>query len=171
MRPDVAADYQFGRRFIDHAKTILAHHLISEASAEEDMRHNTDLIVLRLDPLRVAFRARKDRYRSSYGGEFTIRSSRPSGSETELAKVIAGWGDYILYGFGRDDAAYMSAWMLGDLRVFRLWSSRETVRLSGKPPGSEQHNPDGTRFRAFKTADLPTEFVCASHPDALRRAA
>jgi len=164
MQPDVATDFQWGRRFLPHMKQIIGHHLIAEASPDEDAHHNTDLIVLRLDAVRIACRARRDGYRRRYGHQFTIRTDRPSGVKTELAKVIEGWGDYILYGFGDDRSDNLTAWALGDLRVFRLWFMRQTTLLRPREmPGEKCPNRDGTWFRAFAYADLPDEFLVASH--------
>jgi hypothetical protein len=168
MRPDIANDFAFGRRYLDHMRIIVGRHLIAEAPAEEDMQRNTDLIVLRLDAVRIACRVRRDTYRGRYGEQFTIRAGRPNGTKTELAKVIEGYGDYILYGFGAPNADYLTAWALGDLRVFRLWLAQSTVR-AGHLPGVERPNTDGSStFRAFRYADMPPEFVKASHGLPLR---
>ena len=93
------ADKRWSDRFLPQIKQILGLHLIDEPPVEEDMRHNTDLIVLRLDAVRVACRVRKYQYYLEYTDEFTVRERRPSGERTELAKIIQGWGDYMLYGF------------------------------------------------------------------------
>ena len=60
---------------------------------KEDAERNTDLIVLKLDAVRIACRVRNHEYITRYGDEFTIRAERPSGVKTELAKIIDGWGD------------------------------------------------------------------------------
>jgi hypothetical protein len=163
MKADVAKDFEYGRQYLDHLKAIVGRHLVAEAPANEDMTHNTDLIVLRLDAVRIACRVRRESYLSRYGDQFTIRSTRPNGT-TELAKIIEGWGDYVLYGFGAENGPRLVRWTLGDLKVFRLWFARETAR-TGKPPGIAKPNPDGSsHFRAFRYADLPAEFIIASHP-------
>jgi hypothetical protein len=69
MRDDVQLDYDWQRRYIPARKRILADVLgaemglsgvvITEASFEEDTRHNTDLIVLNLHDLRIAVRTRR----------------------------------------------------------------------------------------------------------------
>jgi hypothetical protein len=172
MRPDVAQDFNYGRRYLGHMKQIVGMHLIREAPAEEDMQHNTDLIVLRLDAIRIACRVRRPKNLSKYGHQFTIRTKRPNGTKTELAKVLEGWGDYNLYGFGAESGDYLTTWVLGDLDIFRLWFQRETVKLpAGRQPGVEQTNPDGTKFRAFNVAAMPPGFVVASHPAIQTRAA
>lgn len=170
MRPDVAHDFEFGRRYLGHMKQIIGLHLIGEAPPDEDMGHNTDLIVLRLDAVRIACRVRREAYQDRYADEFTIRSGRPNGTHTELAKVIEGWGDYILYGFGSASENRLTGWTLGDLRVFRLWFGRHLMEHRGAAPGIGKTNPDGTTFRAFRYADLPREFVCATHNPTARAA-
>jgi hypothetical protein len=158
MRREVATDYAWGLRFIDHAKSILGRFLFQEAPRLEDQKRNTDLIVLTgPGDVRVAFRARREgRYLADYGHQFTIRSSRPSGVATELDKLREGWGHYMLYGFGADrssPADYLKAWALIDLAVFRAYPN---VR------GRELPNPDGTKFRAYDYGSFPPELLLGS---------
>jgi hypothetical protein len=160
MRPDVEHDFEWGRQFIPELKQIIGVHLIGEAPFEDDAKRATDLIVLRLEAIRIACRIRRHQYLEPYGDEFTIRTDRPSGAETELGKLISGWGDYIIYGFASDDdSPPLVAWVLADLSVFRLWYMRELVRLKGVTPGAHKANFDGTRFAAFPINSLPAEFV------------
>lgn len=166
MRPSVEADYDWGRQFLPHVKMILANYLIDEAPAEEDQRHNTDLIVLRLEAKRVAVRIRREvgkngiNYLERYGHQFTIRSDRPrTGAKTELAKVIEGFGDYLVYGFGSTPPR-LTAWLIGDLNVFRGWHSGRLAR--GERPWATQSNGDGSSdFCAYGIENLPPEFVIA----------
>jgi hypothetical protein len=157
------SDFIWQRRFIPHMKQIVGEHLITEASAEEDMHHNTDLVVLRLEAIRVACRVRRPDYLAKFAGEFTIRASRPHG-QTELAKVLSGWGDYILYGFADSWDDILCRWTLGDLNVFRLWHARRLRSLDRNlEPGTLHSNGDqSSTFRAFTIADLPLEFIVAS---------
>lgn len=148
--------------YIDQMKGICAQYLIGEAPVEDDQTRNTDMIVLKLDPVRVACRVRKWNYFERFGDQFTIRSERPqSGVKTELSKVIEGWGDYILYAFASEDESELAAWVLGDLKVFRLWYMRTLVTMgAGKTPGFCKKNLDGSsNFCAFKIDELPPEFV------------
>jgi hypothetical protein len=164
MRLDMRGDFEFGRQFIPHMKEIVAGNLVQEAPEEEDMRHNTDLIVLKLEAVRVACRVRRNQYLNAYGDEFTVRARRPSG-DSEMAKVLAGWGDYMIYGFAPPDdcGPRMAQWFLGDLSVFRLWFHRETVTSDANQlPGFGKDNTDGSSsFRAFRLDELPAEFVIA----------
>lgn len=159
MRTEVARDFDWQRSLIPRVKQVLASYLITEAPFEEDAHHNTDLMVLTARALRVACRLRRqDDLR--YEGQFTIRSSRPSGVRTELHKVIAGWGDYIFYGFEHPDNPFdLAAWVLGDLSVYRLWLSEQA--LTGTKRWRVKTNADGTKFHVYNISDLPPEFVIA----------
>lgn len=169
MRPSVERDFDWQRHLIPEIKRVLANYLIVEADAKEDMEHNTDLIVLRLDTIRVACRLRRSEYLAKYGDEFTIRTSRPSGADTELTKMLGGWGDYIFYGFASPTGDTIAAWMLGDLKVFRLWHHREL--WAGRRPGIEKPNRDGSsEFRAYNINQLPADFVVSRKRDLPRAA-
>jgi hypothetical protein len=163
MHADVQRDFDGQRRYIPAMKRIVGEYLVGEAPPEEDMQHNTDLIVLRLEAVRIACRVRDFEYlsRRNYANEFTLRSGRPSGIQTELQKVLAGWGDFILYGFKReDDSPELAAWVLGDLKVFRLWCFQWLVEHRGVVPGNEVPNTDhSSKFRAFTIEELPPSFV------------
>src|SRR4030042_5530071 len=102
-------DKQWSDRFIPEIKGILGQYLIGEAK-EEDQERNTDLIVLKMEVVRVACRIRKYEYIIKYGDEFTIRSSRPSGAKTELTKILEGWGNYLFYGFSNEHENQLYKW-------------------------------------------------------------
>ncbi|MGB6771167.1 MAG: hypothetical protein WBF51_04100 [Candidatus Dormiibacterota bacterium] len=158
MRAEVQMDFDWQRALLPMVKRIVGNYLIVEAPWDEDAHHNTDLIVLTALAKRVAVRLRRQRYEASFSNEFTLRSRRPSGTETELSKVLSGWGDYIFYGFESNDPFELGAWTLGDLNAFRLWPSREL--WFGRHPGELRSNADGSsEFRAYKISDLPDEFV------------
>ncbi|MDO8588387.1 MAG: hypothetical protein Q7T82_15270 [Armatimonadota bacterium] len=149
-------------RLIPELKRICGEYLIGEAPEEDDAERNTDLIVLKLAAVRIACRIRTHEYMEAYGGEFTIRSSRPTGTKTELAKIIEGWGDYFLYGFSDAAGRILAAWMLGDLKVFRHWFASQLVKNKGNIPGTECANKDGSSlFRAFRIDALPSNFIKA----------
>lgn len=154
-------DFDWQRALLPQIKRILAEHLVDEAPAEEDAFHNTDLIVLRMKAIRIACRLRRYDYLHRYPDEFTIRSSRPrTGNETELPKVLRGWGDYIFYGFATPACDDLAAWLLGDLGEFRLWHHRYLSTNGGRQPGTEQRNGDASStFRAYRIGDLPPAFV------------
>lgn len=159
------SDKRWSDQYLTGIKRILGEHLIGEPPEVEDQQRNTDLIALRMDAVRIGCRVRRAYQldeRPEYAQEFTIRTSRPSGENTELGKIIEGWGDYFFYGFGTDSGT-LTAWALCDLRVFRRWHSRELVRGGGRPPGREMSNRDGSsKFHVFTYENLPADFVVAS---------
>jgi len=147
-------------KFLIEIKRIIGEYFISEPLVEEDMNHNTDLTILRLDPIRIACRVRALDYYNRYPNDFTIRSGLPSGVKTELAKIIEGWGDYLFYGFSNQAEDHLLAWRIISLNNFRLWHSRELVRLKGIPPGKEIQNYDGSsRFTVFNIKEMPSNIV------------
>ena len=98
------SDWELDKKWSDKAnvliKRIIGEHLIQVAEPEDDEKYNTDMIVLRA--CRVACRMRKRKlWDDEFGNrlEFTIRNKRPSGVDTELAKILKGYGDYMFYGF------------------------------------------------------------------------
>jgi len=119
------------------------------------MEHNTDLIVLRLAPVRIACRVRRFRYYAEYSGEITVREGHPSGAKTELTKIIEGWGDYFFYGFADAEEKRLVQWVLCSLNHFRIYFNRYICGSGGELPGTRCENADGTYFRAFRLGDIP----------------
>jgi hypothetical protein len=154
-------DKKWSDRFLVEIKRILGEHLISEPPIEEDMQHNTDLIVLRLNAVRIACRIRTYGYFEEYPHDITIRSDRPSGIKTELTKIIEGWGDYLFYGFSNKDESGLCSWKLISLNNFRLWFNRQIIQMGpGKLPGIEKDCHDGSaKFRAFNTSKMPPAVI------------
>ena len=157
------ADKRAADRYMPAVKRILGEYLITEAAQEEDRERNTDLIVLTLAGVRVAVRIRTHDYLRRYPGEFTIREARPNGNQTELAKVVSGWGDFMFYGFAAEQGDGLAQWVLLDLKVFRLWWSQRLAKgAAGWLPGIRCKNKDDSSdFRAFRLADLPPALVLA----------
>lgn len=158
--PDWRQDKRWSDRFIPEIKSILGIHLIGEPPVEEDQERNTDLMVLRMEVLRIGCRIRRPGYLEQYGGEFTIRAGRPSGAKTELTKIIEGWGDYFFNAHaGRDER--LKAWWLADLKVFRLWFNEQLWK--GERPWHLKSNRDGSsNFLIFKWCDMPADFIAAT---------
>jgi len=147
-------DKRWSDRFLPQIKRILGDLFIGEAEQEEDAERNTDLIVLKLEPLRFGCRIRRNEYLERYGGEFTIRAGRPSGAKTELTKIIEGWGDYLFYGFSDVEEKLLAKWTIIDLKAFRLWYMRKLA--SGAQAGVARDNHDSSSsFMAFSLADMP----------------
>lgn len=156
-------DKRWSDRFLTEMKSILGIYLIGEPPVEEDQERNTDLMVLRMDAVRIGCRIRRHNY-LNYADEFTIRAGRPSGVKTELTKIIEGWGDYFFYGFSDKQEQHLAHWILGDLKAFRIWYSRALANNQGQAPGMRQTNGDmSSFFYAFKWADIPGFIVANSH--------
>ena len=160
------ADWKSDKRWSDHflpeIKRILGEHLLSEPPVEEDAERNTDLMVLRLDAIRIGCRVRKYGYLKEYGHQFTLRYGRPSHVKTELTKIIEGWGDYFFYGFSDENEKTLAQWFLGDLKCFRIYFNRYITENKGNLPGERNMNRDNSSsFIAFNYAHIPG-FVIAS---------
>lgn len=166
-------DKRWSDGLMTEIKAILGVHLIGEPPIEEDAERNTDLMVLRMDAVRIGCRVRRHQYLSRYGDEFTIRAGRPSGVKTELTKIIEGWGDYFFYGFADEGGRRLSAWTLADMNVFRRSYMRMLAASEpGVFPGIGKMNADGSSsFAAFRWQEFPPDFVIASHRPALGAAA
>ena len=159
-RADVAADWDFADRYLDHMRELAGLVVVGIAPLADDIEHAADLVVITRAGRTFACRARRPAYQRSFGHEFTIRKARPTGADTELAKVLAGWGDFLIYGFAdRDpDSTRLAAWVIGDLDIFRAWYA--AAARYGPEPGKRILNPDdGTEGRAFAIDDLPPAFV------------
>jgi hypothetical protein len=165
MSANWQADKAKTDRLLPAVKRILGEYLIAAAPFEEDAERNTDLIVLRLEAVRIGVRIRSAAYweNPNYRQQFTIRAGRPGGVKTELTKIIEGWGDYFFYGFANTDYSGLLAYMLGDLNVFRLWYSTQLAHLPpGKTPGVRIPNHDGSSdFCVFDVQQLPSNFLIA----------
>lgn len=155
-------DFDRQQRLLPEVRQLLAQRLVFQSPFEEDAKHNTDFIVLASDDLRVSCRLRGYEYLRSYGDEFTIRSRRRSGVETELDKIVAGWGDYMFYGFADLGWDHLAAWTLCDLGAFREWYGEQ-------PPRLERWNADGgSSFMVFRWDELPRQCVVAQWLPATR---
>lgn len=156
-------DKEKADKYLSEIKQILGLYLIGTAPIEEDQERNTDLIVLRMEAIRIACRMRGYEYYIKWPDDITIRSLRPSGVKTELTKIVEGWGDYFFYGFSNAKETVLHAWRLCDLKVFRLWFSRTLIPLqSGGIPGIRKSNKNGSSdFRVFNTNEMPRDFIVA----------
>ena len=152
-------------RFLPEIKAILGLHLIGEPPQEEDAERNTDLIVLRMEPVRIACRVRRHKYYLEWPDDITVRAGLPSGAKTELTKIIEGWGDFFFYGFADAEESRLLAWRLIALKAFRLWFMRHLATHAGKQPGTRRENKDRSSwFYAYAVNSFPAGVVLAHHP-------
>lgn len=152
-------DKQRVDKFEPEIKRILGEHLIGTADIVRDETEATDLLVLELRPFRIGCRVRTFDYLLRYPHEFTLRAYRPSGSPSEMTKIVDGWGDYLFYGFADESDVRLVAWIIGDLRVFRAALVRKSPLV-----GSQylQKNGDhSSSFYAWPLSAFPQHFVVA----------
>lgn len=153
-------DKRWSDRFIPEIRELIGKYLLQAAPVEEDMKANTDLIVLGMNSIRIACRIRRNKYLCLYRDQFTIRSGRPQGTKTELTKIIEGWGDFLFYGFCDEAEKYLKKWFLGDLKIFRVWFNRKL--LMREYPWINQSNQDkSSDFKSFSLLDMPEGFIIA----------
>jgi len=146
MREDVARDWQYSNRFLEHAQEIAGRALIVAAPLKIDQEENADLIMLRYEGRGdVAFRARRPEYQVQYPYDITFRSARVSGQPTEIDKVVDGKGFWFLYGFGSPVGDRLCAWTLLDLNRFRSALFRGLIA----PTNRNKPNADGTFFDVY----------------------
>ena len=144
--PSYKKDRSFSDLFIPEIKQIIGPRLLIESTFEVDTRQAEDLTVLLVDNKSIAARVRRPGY-LKYRHEFTVRSRRDSGAETELSKIYDGWGEWMFYAHAAsnnpDDG--FACWMLINLSSFRsqMIKYRKTIRWT------RQSNNDGTYFNAF----------------------
>lgn len=139
-----SSDRQWSDQFIPRIKRIVGPLLLEPAPIEEDNNHATDLIILNARDRRIACRMRRHGFAEKFPNDFTIRSQRDSGHETELSKIVNGLGDWFFYGHATVDS-FISRWMVVDLSAWRSHRIRNPHRC--KP--AMFSNNDGTHFAVF----------------------
>lgn len=160
-------DRVWSDQFLPQLRGLIGPHLLVASSLEQDTTQATDLLVLTARDMRIACRVRRAGYATKYPRQFTIRSHRDSGAETEFAKVMSGWGDWMFYGHATGRDIEISPWWLIDLMAFRKhWADFS----AGKSTLWHQRNsnPDGTHFHAFHVDRFPISppilIAESSHP-------
>jgi hypothetical protein len=161
-------DFEFQQPFRGHFSEIAKEAMrVEVAPAEDDWKRNTDFMMSTVIPLRnrvirISARVRRHQYLARYRDEFTVRLDRPSGVETEMPKIKAGWGDFTIYGFeSMHGSDRLYPWFIGNIAILRDYIARDGYY---KP----QRNKDGSsRLAAFHLADMPLGFVLKSEGLAL----
>jgi hypothetical protein len=159
----VEEDFEWQQKFRGHFSEIAQHSMrVEVAPAEEDWKRNTDFVLSTVVPvrdrqIRVSARVRRHKYIRRYRDEFTVRLDRPSGVETEMPKIRAGWGDFTIYGFESEPGSdRLGPWFIGNLGLLRDYLRRGGYYIP-------QTNRDGSStFGAFHLGDMPLEFVLQS---------
>lgn len=160
--PSFDEDFEWQLKFRRHFGEIAREAMrVDVAPAEEDWNRNTDFILSTVIPLpkrdiRISARARRHKYASMYPHEFTVRLDRPSGVQSEMPKLRAGYGDFTIYGFEADeDSDRLGPWFIGNANLLRDYIAR------GGFYKVERNHDRSSRFCAFHLADMPLGFVLA----------
>ena len=158
-------DFRYQSGFLPVIKAIVGPLLLEPSSFELDTREATDLLVLLARDMRIACRVRRQGYAEKYPWEFTIRSSRPSGAITEMAKIVDGWGDWMFYGHDCGNGG-ISRWMVLNLHAMPSHLIRDGFRAKRTIRRFDRSNGDGTKFIAFDALSFsgpPPLLVESSH--------
>lgn len=167
-------DREWSDQFLDTIRHIVGPHLLVPSPFEIDAKEAADLIVMKARDMTIAARVRRPGFADRYPYEFTIRSRRDSGAKTEMAKLMEGWGDWMLYGHAGSSYGELSRWWLIDLHQWRERLLRAGYSGGWRNFAIEKSNGDGTHFIAFDLRRFtPSILVAGSHdvPDSSRRAA
>jgi hypothetical protein len=151
--PDYIEDRKYSDKFIPKIKQIVGPLLLNETDFEIDAKEATDLIVLYAKDMRIAARIRRPGFAERYGNQITIRAHRDSGAETELLKIVNGWGDWMFYGHD-DNKGNIFPWYLIDLAAFRAALIRDGQN-GIKLRYGDKSNHDGTYFKWFDLTSFP----------------
>ncbi len=165
MPPSSARNWQADKAatdvFMPTVKAIMGRIMIVDPTAFEDQRENTDLKLLVTRGTRIAVRVRGAEDLARYGHEFTLRSSRPSGTKTELEKIAEGWGDWFFYGFGDTSTGKLLRYLVIDLAAFR----RRLVLNRPPVAFADRDNADGSSsFRAYRVDSFDASVIVKQWP-------
>lgn len=158
------SDRAYGERFIPLVQKIVGPNLLSPSPFEVDTKRATDLIVLRAEAVEIGVRIRRlsGGYFEKWPNDFTIRSKRDTGAETELKKICGGWMTWMFYGHGgpEEDEPWLAGWMLVDIRLWRRaimrigWDEAKRRRMVAC-----KSNGDGTHFIACDVTKYPPDLL------------
>lgn len=147
--PSYSEDRRWSDRFISEIKRIVGPYLLEESSFEVDTQQASDLIVMKANGVTVACRVRRPEY-YKYRYDFTIRSMRDSGAETEQVKIYNGWADWMFYGHAVPDCDVIECpgfrgWMLLNLDSYRS----QMITYQSQIIKNHKSNRDGTYFNVY----------------------
>lgn len=156
----VARDWTWSDRFVPHVQVILASLLSPAAPLSQDREEATDFLVFQTSSARVACRVRRwpgEKWFEVNRNEITIRAVRGNGVETELDKILSGFGDFLFYAIANQTENDFASWTLCNLSVFR-----DLVHHTERIPGHLKWNRDGSSaFLIIPLAEMPSSFVVA----------
>jgi hypothetical protein len=144
----------YGDLFLEPAKMVIGLFAAIPASFYLDTKCATDFTITTDQP-HIAFRVRDSKYQQSYGNQFTLRCQVASGKETELDKILNGYGTWMLYCFGTEEPyPCFTSWTLIDLDSFRYHYQHNQESLS---MGIKSNN-DGSALAWFDITSFPDDY-------------
>ena len=158
-------DYRWQEKFGPHYVEIARKAVLRDDDLSltvDEFKRNTDRMltaVVRLPngQLRISARARRHKYKKRYLTEFTVRCRRPSGFDTEMQKLLEGYGDVFVYGFEAElNADRLHPWFIGNSEMLRQY-----IRSGGYY--EIRPNVDhSSHLAAFDLSDMPIGFLIDS---------
>lgn len=142
---------EWSDKFIPAIKQIVGPRLLSVTPDEIDCKQAADLMVFTARDMKIAARVRRPGFSQRYPFEVTIRAKLDSGVETELSKIVNGWGDWMFYGHSNEEQKHFELWWLIDLDAFRA----ALIRDKGSLLFGDKPNGDGTYFKWFDLRSFP----------------
>jgi hypothetical protein len=134
------------------------------ADEEADTKRCTDAELTMLFDGLVAMRVRNDGYKSRYGRGFTIRAKTKFNQSTEIHKILAGFGQVMVYCWASPENKYIQVAYVINLNVFReTVKDLDTALKMGDYCENKDRdgNPDGTALLGFNYDQFPPEMVLA----------
>jgi len=158
-------DKKWADNFNAEIKRICGETFITPALPDDDYSKATDLYIYQLAPVRIGCRVRHYTHFKNYNGQFTIRNTRPNGNgDSEFAKILSGWGDYLFYGFSNENENGFASWMIGDLYVFRYEIFKSMSSKPSEIKYETRSNGDGSsNFIAFYASSFPADFIVSEY--------
>jgi hypothetical protein len=152
----IGPDRRWSDKYLPQIRAIVGPRLLVPSSLDRDRNEGADLVVLTGRNVTIACRVRRHGYAERYPKQFTVRSHRDTGMATELAKIRAGWGDWMFYGHEVKHAMDICPWWLIDLGVFRTLLTENEARTVPYALCDEAvPNFDGTYFNAYHLDRFP----------------
>lgn len=146
-------DKAWSDKFLPLIRQIVGPLLLVPAPLELDQREAADLMVLRAAGMTIACHVRHSKYYDRYHNEFAVRDKRDSGAETELAKFIKGFGDWLFYGFATTLETDFAVWRVIDLHAWRV----HRIVNADKIRDGIMPNGDGTYLHWYDIRSFPPE--------------
>jgi len=147
--------YKINRTFSDkferQIKRILGE-LFFINDFHKDVKENTDLMLLKGESFDFACRVRKHHYFEKYPNDITLRSKNKNGKETEMHKLMKGFGRFMFYGFCNEEETKIVSYRIIDLNTFR-YKIMVNKKIREELYKKARVNKDGTEFKTFNIDD------------------